>query len=155
MTTTQPAPAPVQIPAHNTVTKRLGNWTTARAFTVRAHRGVAVVDLRSPQIPAGDVEVEVDLARATLKLLVPDDAIVDDWNLRRSGRGKVKDAEAPRAPGGRRIVVTGEMRDAEIRVRRGGAAVLSAMFSRAYLADLRHAHVTGTEPTVADPAHTD
>ncbi|HEY1321462.1 MAG TPA: hypothetical protein VGF32_14495 [Streptosporangiaceae bacterium] len=152
MTTTQPAP--VRIPAHNSVTKHVGNWTTARTFDVRAHRGHAVVDLRSPRIEDGDIELELDLDHAVLKLLVPDDAVVDDWNLRRTGRGKVSDPEAPKAAAGRRIVVTGHMRDAEIRVRRGGIAVLSAMFSREYVADLRRAHATGTHPTVADPAHT-
>jgi hypothetical protein len=50
MNTAQPAPAsPVRIPANHTVTKRLGNWTTARQFQVRAHRGHAVLDLRSPR----------------------------------------------------------------------------------------------------------
>ena len=154
MTTTQALVQPVQIAAFNRVTKRLGNWTTERAFSVRAHRGVAVLDLRSPQIPAGDIDVDVQLGRATLKLLVPDDAVVDDWDLRRSGHGKVKDAERPKAAGGRRIVLTGELRNAEIRVHRGGIAVLSAMFSREFLADARRARAEGRVPTVADPVHT-
>jgi hypothetical protein len=142
----------VRIPANHAVTKRLGNWTTARRFQVRAHRGSAVLDLRSPQIPAGDIEIEVDIDHAMLKLLVADDAVVDDWDLRRTGRGRVKDAERPDAPGGRRIVVTGELRGGEIRVRRGGMAMLSAMFSRAYWDDLRRAHKDGGFPTVDDPA---
>ena len=145
---------PVRIPANHAMTKRLGNWTTARRFQVRAHRGSAVLDLRSPQIPAGDIEIEADLDHATLKLLVAGDAMVDDWDLRRTGRGRVKDAEGPDAPGGRRIVVTGQLRSAEIRVRRGGIAMLSAMFSRAYWADLRRAHKEGGFPTVDDPART-
>ena len=144
--------APVRIPANHAVTKRLGNWTTARRFQVRAHRGSAVVDLRSPQIPAGDIEIEADLDHATLKLLVAGDAMIEDWDLRRTGRGRVKDAERPDAPGGRRIVLTGELRGGEIRVHRGGIAMLSAMFSRAYWADLRRAHKEGGFPTVDDPA---
>jgi hypothetical protein len=154
MSTTQTAPAPVRIPANHTVTKRLGNWTTARQFQVRSHRGFAVLDLRSPQIPAGDIQVDIDLDHAVLKLLVADDAMVDDWELRRIGRGRVKDSESPDAPGGRRIVVTGQMRQGEIRVHRGGIAVLSAMFSREFFADLRRAHKEGRHPSVADPAHT-
>ncbi|HSS91787.1 MAG TPA: hypothetical protein VLL69_20930 [Streptosporangiaceae bacterium] len=145
---------PVRIPANHAVTKRLGNWTTARRFQVRAHRGSAVLDLRSPQIPAGDVEIEADLDHAMLKLLVADDAFVEDWDLRLTGRSRVKDAEGPDAPSGRRIVVTGQLRSAEIRVRRGGIAMLSAMFSRAYWADLRRAHKEGGFPTVDDPART-
>jgi len=155
MTLTQTAPAePVRIAANNAVTKRLGNWTTAREFQVRGHRGSAVLDLRSPQIPAGDIEIEADLDHAMLKLLVAGDAVVDDWDLRRTGRGRVKDAERPDAPGGRRIVVTGELRGGEIRVRRGGIAMLSAMFSRAYWDDVRRAHKEGGFPTVDDPART-
>ena len=155
MNLTQAAPAaPVRVPANHAVTKRLGNWTTARQFQVRAHRGLAVLDLRSPQIPAGDIEIEVDIDHATLKLLVSDDAMLDDWDLRRTGRSRVKDAEGPDAPGGRRIVVTGELRSGEIRVRRGGLAMLSAMFSRAYWEDVRRAHKEGGFPTVDNPART-
>jgi hypothetical protein len=144
----------VRIPANHAVTKRLGNWTTARRFQVRAHRGSAVLDLRSPQIPAGDIEVEADIDHAMLKLLVADDAMLDDWDLRRTGRSQVKDAEGPDTSGGRRIVVTGQLRSGEIRVRRGGIAMLSAMFSRAYWDDLRRAHKEGGFPTVDDPART-
>jgi hypothetical protein len=147
MSTTQTTSDPVvRVPANNTLTKRLGNWTTARRFEVRAHRGHAVLDLRSPRIPAGDIHVQVDLDHATLKLLVADDAVIDDWDLRRSGRGGVKDWERPGAPGGRRIVVSGQLRDGELRVRRGGIAILSAMFSRQYLADVRRAHKQGGFP---------
>ncbi|HEY2670968.1 MAG TPA: hypothetical protein VGJ07_11415 [Rugosimonospora sp.] len=153
MNTVQTAPAtPIRIPANDAVTKRLGHWTTARQFQVRARHGVAVLDLRSPQIPAGDIEIDVDLDRAVLKLLVADDALIEDWDLRRSGRGRVKDGQVPDAPGDRRIVVTGQMRHAEIRVHRGGVAILSAMFSREYLADLWRAHKQGVLPTVDDPA---
>lgn len=154
MNTTQAVPGPVRIPANHAVTKRLGHWTTARQFQVRAHRGVAVLDLRSPRIPAGDIQIDIDLDHAVLKLLVADDATVDDWELRRIGRGRVKDSESPGAPGDRRIVVTGQMRRGEVRVHRGGIAVLSAMCSREFFADLRRAHKEGRQPTVADPAHT-
>lgn len=145
---------PVRVPAHHAVAKRLGNWTTARQFQVRAHHGVAVLDLRSPQIPAGDIEVEVDLDHATLKLLVPEDAVIDDWDLRRIGRGRVKDRQAPNPDGDRRIVLTGRIRRAEVRVHRGGIAILSAMCSREYFADLRRVHKQGGYPTVDDPTRT-
>jgi hypothetical protein len=145
----------VRIAANNAVTKRLGHWSTARRFQVRAHRGVAVVDLRSPRIPAGDIEVEVDLNHAVLKLLVADDAVIDDWDLRRIDRGKIKDGPGTQVKvPGRRIVVRGTMRGSEIRVHRSGVAILSAMFSRAYLADLRRAHRERGFPTVDDPTRT-
>ncbi|GIG59883.1 hypothetical protein Lfu02_42550 [Longispora fulva] len=145
---------PVRIPAHHTLTRRLGHWTTEREFQVRAHRGAAVLDLRSPQIPAGDIHIDVDLDRAMLKLLVAEDAVIDDWNLHRVGRGRIKDWERPTATGGRRIVITGRLAGAEIRVHRGGIAILSAMFTREYWADLRRAHRQGGYPTVDDPTRT-
>ena len=147
--TTRPA---VRVAANNAVTKRLGHWTTERRFQVRAHRGVAVVDLRSPRIPAGDIEVEVDLRHAVLKLLVADDAVIDDWDLRCTDRSKVKDGAGTAVTvAGRRIVVTGTMRRSELRIHRSGVAILSAMFSRAYLTDLRRAHRERGFPTVDDP----
>jgi hypothetical protein len=146
--------SPVRVAANYSVSKHLGHWTTARSFEVRSHRGHAVLDLRSPRIPAGDITVDVDLDHGMLKLLVPDDATIDDWDLRRTGRGKVKDltgATEGTEPG-RRIVLTGEMRHAEIRVHRGGIAVLSAIFSREFLTEARQAHREGRQPSVADPA---
>src|ERR1700746_2866295 len=81
---------PVRIPANYTTAKRLGNWTTGRRFQVRAHRGSVGLDLRSPKIPDGDIEIGADLDHAMVKLLVPDDARVDDWDLHRTGRGRIK-----------------------------------------------------------------
>jgi hypothetical protein len=154
MTTTQnAAAAPVRVSANQRLTKRLGNWTTSRQFQVRAHRGNAVLDLRSPGIPAGDIELDIDLDHAVLKVLVADDAVLDDWDLQRAGRSPIKDS-GPTAPAGRRIVVTGQLRHGEIRVRRGGIAILSAMWSRAYVADVRRAHKQGGFPTVDDPTRT-
>ena len=154
MNTTHTAPAPVRIAANYQVTKRLGNWTTAREFQVRAHRGHAVLDLRSPHIEAGEIRIDVELDHAMLKLLVPDGAVVDDWALTRLGHGRIKDAEGRNASGGRRIVLTGQLRHGEVRVHRGGVAQLSAMFSREYLADLRRAQREHGFPTVDDPART-
>ena len=37
---------------------------------------------------------------------------------------------------------------------RAGVAVLSAMFSREFIEDVRRAHKEGGTPTVADPART-
>ena len=144
---------PVRIPGHRTVTRRLGRWTTDRDFEVRANRGMVVLDLRSPEIPEGDIRVDVDLDHAVLKLLVAPDAVIDDWDLRRTGRGKVTDPEAP-GDGVRRIVLTGRLADGQIRVRRGGLALLNAMFTREYLSDLRRVHREGGFPTVDDPTRT-
>jgi hypothetical protein len=145
---TTAAPTRIRVD-HNTV-KHLGTWTTERTFDVRARRSTVVLDLRSPHIAEGDIELTVDLDHGLLKLLLPADATLDTQDLRWTGRGRVKDGEAP-ATGTRHVTLTGHVDHGEIRVHRGGMAILSAMVSRAYLADLRRAHRTGTLPTVDDP----
>ena len=141
-----------RIAAFHTVTKKLGNWTTEREFEVRASRGSVVLDLRSPRIEDGDITIELDADHAMVKLLVAEDTEIDDWDLHRIGRGRVKDSAG--GSGGRRVVLTGQLRGAEVRVHRGGVAVLSAMCSREFLTDARKAHREGGFPTVADPART-
>jgi len=76
----------IAIRAHSRVVKQLGNWTVARRFDVRASRGAVVLDLRSPQIPAGDIEVSLDIDHAMVKLLVPDGAVIEDDDTRLIGR---------------------------------------------------------------------
>ncbi len=147
-----PAQRAVRIRAYHGVTKKLGHWTTARRLDVRAARGSVVLDLRSPRIEPGDIEVQLDIDHAMVKLLVPEGAVIDHDEARRVGRGRVKDWTGTSAAGGRRIVLLGEMRNAEVRVHRGGIAILSAMCSRAYLADARQARREGRFPTIDDPA---
>jgi len=147
-----------RVHADHAVAKRLGNWTRAGRFEVRARSGLVVLDLRSPDLPDA-VELHVELQRATVKLLVPDDAQVEHWDLHWTARGRVKDAAAAAAPapsahpaGTRRIRLTGVSTDSEVRVQRGGVAILTAMCSREYLQDLRRAHQTGSHPSIDDPA---
>lgn len=140
-----------RIHADHTVTKHLGNWTHAGSVEIRARRGVAVVDLRSPDLP-DHVEIRLDLHRAVVKLLVDDDATVSHWDVSWTGRGKVKDGQGPAAGGVRTVRLVGAVADSEIRVHRGGVAILSAMCSRAFVRDVRRANAMGGEPTVDDPA---
>src|SRR5438067_6261638 len=104
------------IRAHNDSIQRTGPWTTARRFDVRASSSSVVLDLLLPEISDGEIEIAVDLSRSTLKLLVPDGAIVDADDLRRVGRGRVKDWTGTAAADGRRIRIVGEMRDSELRI---------------------------------------
>jgi hypothetical protein len=142
----------VPVRAHGGVVKRLGRWTHGRRFDVRASRGVVVLDLRSPEIEAGDIEVDLDIDHAAVKLLVPEGAVVEHQDARRVGRCRVKDWTGEPAAGGRRVLVTGELRHADVRVHRGGIAILSAMCSREYLADARQARREGRYPAIDDPA---
>lgn len=127
--------------------KRLGDWTTADRVHVRARTGSVMLDLRSAGLP-DEIEVHVELDRAALKLLVPDDAVVDQWGLSWSGRGKVKDAAG--GEGGRRIRLTGTAHNSEFRINRGGVATLFAMCTRDGFAELRRAHKQGVFPSIVD-----
>jgi hypothetical protein len=143
---------PERIHVDHSAINRLGHWTTATAFEVRSRKGKVVLDLRSPQI-TGDIDLDLDLQRSALILLLPDEASIVQWELRFAGRGRVKDDQQPTAAN-RRVHLRGAAADSQIRVRRGGVAQVTAMLSRDYLADLRNAHRTGTYPTVDDPART-
>ena len=61
-----------------------------------------MIDLRSPQIPAGDIQIDLDLDHAAVTLLVAEDTVIDQWELAWTGRGKVKQTfhHRPPAPGG-------------------------------------------------------
>jgi hypothetical protein len=146
----------VRVNADHSVIKHLGNWTSARSFEIRARRGTAVIDLRSPHIAEGDIELHVELDHALLRLLLPADAAIDQWGLRWKGRGTTKDAERPAVAGavtgGRVIRLTGRAGDSQIRISRGGLALVAAMCSRAYLEDARKARRAGGVTTVDDPA---
>jgi hypothetical protein len=60
-----------------------------------------------------------------------------------TGRGRVKDLHTNPTLAGRRI-----------RIHRNGMAILSGMFSRAYLRDAHRAHRDGDLPTIDDPTRT-
>jgi len=155
MNTPNPASlTPVQIHADHVSQKRLGNWTTARTFQVRARHAQVTIDLRSPHIPAGDIELDLDLDHSAVTLLVTDDAVIDHWDLAWTGRGQVKQTYHPNPAGtGRQIRLTGQVRHGEVRVHSGGIAQLSAIASRDYLTDAHRTHGHGGTPTLDDPAH--
>jgi hypothetical protein len=136
--------------ADHGITKRLGRWTSASQFDVRARSAVLVLDLRSPEIE-GDVEIRLNLHRSTVKLLLAEGDQIDHWDLDWTGNGQVKDDQRPAGPNGRRIRMAGQANNSEIRVHRGGIAMLSAMFSRAFVQDLRQVRKNGGYPTVDDP----
>ena len=55
----------------------------------------------------------------------------------------MKDWTGTSAPDGRRIRLGGEMRNAEVRVHRGGVAILSLLRSRGTRNEIRKAHRDG------------
>jgi hypothetical protein len=145
MTTSESPPeteGTVKIRAHRESIRRMGHWTTASRFDVRASQGSVILELRSPRIEPGDIEVNLEVDHSMVKLLVPDGAIVDAGELRRIGRCGFIDWSGTAQPTGRVIRVTGEMRRSELRINRGGIAIVSAMLTGEYLADLRSAFRT-------------
>ena len=150
-TATTATTEPVRLHADHIAIKRLGNWTSASRFEVRARRGSVVLDLRSPQLPAGELVVDLDLDRAMVKLLLPDEAVVGQEDIVWTGSGKVKDGVGP-AGEVRRVRLTGRIHNGEVRVARGGVAMLAAMFTREWVQDAKQARREGVWPTVDDPA---
>jgi hypothetical protein len=132
----------VAIKAHKRSIRKMGHWTTARRFDVRASESSVILELRSPRIKPGDIEVSLDVDHSMVKLLVPDDAIVDTGDLRRVGRCGYVDWGGEPVHAGRVIRVVGEIRRSELRINRGGVAIVSAMLTGEYLADLRTAFRT-------------
>ncbi len=144
----------IRIHADHESTKRLGDWTHATAFEVKARYGSVVIDLRSPWIEGETpIEVHADLDHAMVKLLVPDDAVIDHSELEWTGRGRVKDFAKPQDAAGRVIRLTGASAKSEFRVHRGGIAILSALLSREFFDDAKRANQQGRTPTLIDPAN--
>ena len=137
------ADTPVRIAAHNKVVKKRGYWTTDRHFEVRATRGVAVLDLLLPRRESGDIEILLDVDHSTIKLLVPDGANIDGDDLRRAGRGRIKDWTGTGSPDGQLIRLVGEMRSSEVRIHRGGVAVLQLLVNPRSRRDARQAQREG------------
>jgi hypothetical protein len=132
-----------QIRAHHRSIRRMGAWTTARQFDIRASRGSVVLDLLLPELEPGEITVELDIDHSTVILLVPDGTNVDDDDLRRVGRGRVKDWTGVGSPDGRTLRVTGELRNSEVRVHRGGIAIVRLLLNRHTRNQLRRAHAQG------------
>jgi hypothetical protein len=140
----------VKITAHKSSIRRMGHWTTARRFDVRASGSSVVLELRSPRIETGDIEVNLDIDHSMVKLLVPEGAIIDAGDLRRVGRCGYVDWGGAPARARRVIRVVGEMRRSELRVNRGGVAIVSAMLTSEYFADLRNAFRTNHITSLKD-----
>lgn len=141
---------PVRISADYQSVRKLGHWTTASRFEVRAHLGSVTLDLRSPRIEGRDIEVLLDIDQSSVKLLVPANSPVRS-EVRRTGWSKFRDWTGHGSPEGRPIVLCGQMRNADVRVLRGGMAILSAMFTREYVDDMLQAHEEGRLPVIDDP----
>ena len=134
---------PVRIRAHRRSVKNLGQWTTAAQFDIAASRGTVVLDLLTPLIEPGEIDIHLDLDHAVVKLLVADGTLINDDDLRRVGRGRVKDWSGEGTTGGHRINLRGELRDAEIRVHRGGIAILSLLLCGRSVRTVRQAYRDG------------
>jgi hypothetical protein len=130
---------PAATRAHRDKVKKLGEWTTRRSFDARGPGASIVLDLLLPRIEPGDIDVALDMERSTVKLLVPHGARIDNGDLRRVGRSKVKDWTGVAETGGRRIRLLGELRRSEVRVVRGGAAIW-ALWLSGRRRDVRRAH---------------
>ena len=134
------------------VVKHLGHWTRESELEVHGRYGAAIIDLRSGALAGRAIEIRLRLERAMVKLLVPEGTAIDTADLHWSGRGRVKDWTGVAAQGGPRVRLVGSARHSEVRIHRGGIAVLSALWSRAFVDDCIRAYRDGSTPTVLDPS---
>jgi hypothetical protein len=133
------------------VTRRLGDWTTAGEFDVQVRTGCAVLDLRGPRIPDGDLAVRLDVRHGVVTLLVPTDAVVDDRHLSWSGRGRMKQMFHRSSDPRRRILLSGQVRHGEVRIKSAGMAQLAVILTREFFDDARRAHRAGGVTMMRDP----
>ncbi|WP_223279374.1 hypothetical protein [Streptomyces sp. SDr-06] len=131
------------IHADHMAVKHIGEWTTSGRFEIRARSGFVVLDLRSKALPE-EIDIRLYVRRTTVKLLVDDAAVIDHWDLKWTGRGKVKDAQGPSpshdGSANRRITLLGCIDSGEIRINRGGIATLVALTDRAHRQEMRRTH---------------
>ena len=126
-----------QVDAVGRAVTRVGSWTESQLFDVRVRRGSAVLDLRSPLV-ARDLDVRLSIERGVVTLLVPDDAVIDEWGLDLRGRSKVKQTFHTPAGGGRTVRLSGRAERGEVRIHSGGIAQLTALRTRDFLTAVRH-----------------
>jgi hypothetical protein len=129
------------VQADHSVVKRLGHWTRQNTLQVRARKGKVVLDLRSPEIE-GDIDIHLDVQRSVVTLLVADDSTIDQWALRFTGRGRVKDGSPARD--GARIRLHGNACDSQVRIQRAGVAELTSLRSLVRLKELHRAQRPAT-----------
>ena len=152
---TTTAAGPARIHSDHDTARRLGSWTSARDFQIRARYSSVLIDLRSPQIPDGDLDVDLDLDHATVRLLVAENTVIDQQDIRWTGRGRVKQTYHHNPAGSGPVIrLSGAVRHGEIRVSSGGIAQLAVICTREFLADARRAHADGRTPELAGPART-
>jgi hypothetical protein len=137
------ADSPPPITAHNVAVKKLGDWTTERRFEVRSTRGLVVLDLLLPRLEPGVIEILLDVDHSTVKLLVPDGANIDGDDLCRVGRSRIKDWTGTCSPQGQLIRLSGEMHSSEVRIHRGGVAILQLLVNPRSRRDARQAQREG------------
>jgi hypothetical protein len=117
----------IEILADRCAAKRLGEWTTASRFDVSTSAGVVLLDFLLPRIDTEQIDVHLDVDHGLVTLLVPDGTRIVEDDLRWVGPGHLRDWTGAASPGGRTIHLGGEVRCGDVRVRRGGVAVLSLL----------------------------
>lgn len=117
----------VQVRADRCVTKRLGEWTTASRFDVSTTSGVVVLDFLLPRIDAERIDVRLNIDHGLVTLLVPDGTRIEQDELRWVGPGHLRDWSGAPSPDGLTVRLEGEVRWGDVRVRRGGVAILGLL----------------------------
>lgn len=101
-------------PKHSRV-RREGAWTVPRRVKVEPRFSPVKLDCRHAEIPAGDIEIALDLHHSSFTLILPKNAFAVDDGVRLNG-GKVVN-ECKKAVDGPRFRLTGRTNWGRIKVR--------------------------------------
>lgn len=95
-----------------------GRLLLARRLEIRAERSVVTLDYRQIDLPSGAIEINLDSTGSVLKLRLP--ATADIENRLVNEQSVVREPRAPRDPDEVRtlIVLTGTVRQSDLRIRR-------------------------------------
>jgi hypothetical protein len=95
---------------------RKGVWTVPRELVVRNRMGSTELDFREARIPHAVVDIELDVAAGSVKLVLPEGASVNTEDVQVSA-GSLKDRVGP-GEGRPHFVLRGSVRAGSVEVRR-------------------------------------
>lgn len=117
----QGAVQPLTIEAQWTTVTRKGAWRVAPWTLITGSMGTADLDLRSAELPPGEIVMEVQASWSTIKLRVPEHLTVRYDEVEKSGMSGIKEkgAAAPSVVSSPVLVVRGALSASTLVIRRG------------------------------------
>ncbi len=121
---------PVELRANMSTLKRTGQWVVPREMVVRNRLGSTELDFTEARIEHQEVRIQLDVSGGSVKLLLPEHAVVDTNGVQVVA-GSVKDrVGAGRAAGRPRFVVAGRITAGSLKIRRASYVRIGSLVIR-------------------------